>query len=318
MFKEIIVKSDNKLTVYNKEDLDEIIKKRIPEEIDFPKVILIDSISYCNLKCAMCPHKNIKRKKGIMSWDLYKKIIEEIAENMPNAQIWITFFGEGMILKDLPERIKHARDKGLGNIILNSNGNLFKTDYSRKLIEAGLNGLYLGVDAIKPETHAKLRVGGDLEKVTKGILEYKRMLDEFGKEDQRVVVQFVEMESNKDELKDFVKFWHEEHDIQCKIRPMISWAGRVEANNLKTMDDRLPCYWGMNTISITDQGFVTYCTDDMDCDIPMGDINNQTIKEVWTTTLRKCRNYQRQKEWEKLPEMCRNCNDWQSGYARYM
>ena len=34
-----------------------------------------------------------------------------------------TFFGEGLMLKDLPERVKYARDKGLTNIILNTNGN---------------------------------------------------------------------------------------------------------------------------------------------------------------------------------------------------
>ena len=69
----------------------EIIKGRVPEEKDFPSVVLIDNISYCNLKCSMCFHKNMKRKAGIMEWDLYKKIIDEIAENNPNAQIWITF-----------------------------------------------------------------------------------------------------------------------------------------------------------------------------------------------------------------------------------
>lgn len=298
----------------------EIIKSRIHEEKDFPGVVLIDNISYCNLKCSMCFHKNMTRKAGIMEWDLYKKIIDEIAENNPNAQIWITFFGEGLMLKDLPERIKYARDKGLTNIILNTNGNLIKPEKSKALIEAGLNGFYVGIDAFKPETYEKIRVGGNLERVKNGVLEYKKMLDEFGKPDQKVVVQLVEMDINTDEVQDFVKFWHDEHGIQCKIRPMTSWGGKAgrAATNLREDVDRLPCYWAMNTINITDTGDVALCSTDADCVVPMGNIVNSSIKEVWNTTLKEFRKSQREGQWDKLPAFCQQCKDWQSGYAKYV
>jgi radical SAM protein with 4Fe4S-binding SPASM domain len=298
----------------------EIIKSRIPEEMDFPKVVLIDNISYCNLKCRMCFHKNMKRKSGIMEWDLYKKIIDEIAENDPNAQIWITFFGEGLMLKDLPERVKYARDKGLTNIILNTNGNLIKTEKSKALIDAGLNGFYVGIDAFKPETYEKIRVGGKLERVVKGVLEYKKLLEEYGKPDQKVVVQFVEMDINADEINDFVKFWHDEHGIQCKIRPMASWAGKVEnqASNLVDTPDRLPCYWAMNTINITDKGDIALCSADLDCEVKLGDVVNHSIKEMWNTTVKEFRTNHREGNWDKIPPMCQACKDWQSGYAKYL
>jgi radical SAM protein with 4Fe4S-binding SPASM domain len=285
--------------------------------MEFPKVLLIDTISHCNLRCSMCPHKEMNRKPGVMTWELYQKIIDEIAVNRPDAQIWITFFGEGMILKDLPDKIQYARDKGLSNILLNSNGNLINTGYSKRLIEAGLNGLYVGIDAMKKETYEKIRVGGNLEKVTKGVLEYKKMLDEFGQENQRVVVQFVEMDINASEAKDFVRFWYDENRIVCKVRPMVSWAGKVEAENLVKNVNRLPCYWAMNTINITDRGQVALCSVDLECRVPMGEVINHTIKEVWTTSLREFRNLHRDSNWNGLPEMCRNCQDWQSGYAEY-
>lgn len=298
----------------------EFIKSRVPEEIDFPKVVLIDNISYCNLKCSMCFHKEMKRPSGIMEWDLYKKIIDEIAENNPDAQIWITFFGEGLMLKDLPERVKYARDKGLSNIILNTNGNLIKTATSKKLIEAGLNGFYVGIDAFKPETYEQIRVGGKLEKVRNGVLEYKKLLEEYGKPDQTVVVQFVEMDINAAELDNFVKFWHDENGIQCKVRPMVSWAGKagMQATNLQETEDRLPCYWAMNTINITDIGDVALCSVDLDCASPMGNVVNSSIKEVWNASLKEFRTDQREGNWDKLPPMCQECRDWQSGYAKYL
>jgi radical SAM protein with 4Fe4S-binding SPASM domain len=308
-----------KLMKFDKES-QEIIKNRIPQEMDFPKVILIDTISYCNLRCYMCPHKEMKRKPGIMSWDLYKKIIDEIAQNQPDAQIWITFFGEGMILKDLPEKIKYAEDKGLHNIILNSNGNLFRTDFSKRLIDSGLQGLYVGIDAFNPETHKKIRIGGDLEKVKNGVLEYQSLLKQYGKKDQKIVVQFVEMDLNAAELDDFVNFWHKEHGIECKIRPMVSWGGKVNAPNIlmTTKDARLPCYWALNTINITDQGEVALCSGDLECEQSMGNVVSHTIREIWNTSLKEFRSMQRNGDWANLPERCRGCNDWQSGYAKYL
>lgn len=298
----------------------EIIKSRVPEEMDFPSVILIDNVSYCNLKCSMCFHKDMQRKAGVMKWDLYRKIIDEIAENSPNTQIWITFFGEGLMLRDLPERVKYARDKGLTNIVFNTNGKLLNPQKSRALIEAGLNGLYVGIDAFKPETYAQIRIGGNFDRTVNGVLEYKKMLDEFGKPNQRVVVQLVEMEINTNEIKDFVKFWHEEHGIECKIRPMVSWAGKAgrQATNLVETKDRLPCFWAMNTMSITDTGNVALCAVDLDCAAPMGNVATHSIKEVWNTILKEFRNNHRQGNWDKVPPLCQKCNDWQSGYAKYL
>lgn len=301
---------------YSKENVVEKISTRVPAEMAFPKVVLIDTVSFCNLKCSMCPHATMRRKPGKMSWLLYMKIIDEIALYQPDAQIWITFFGEGMILDDLPDKILYARNKGLNNIILNSNGNLMNREYSEKLIKSGLNGLYVGIDASTEDVYSKVRIGGNLEKVKTGVLEYKKLLDEFGKDDQNVIVQFVEMENNKHQVEEFVKFWNG-NNIKCKIRPMVSWAGKVQASNLDSNLERLPCYWAMNTINITDQGIVTLCSVDLECQSPMGNINESSIFEVWNSSLKKFRNTQRTHIWNELPAMCRSCMDWQSGYAEY-
>ena len=309
---------ENKRFIKFDEKAIEIIKSRVPKESQFPSVVLIDNTSCCNLKCSMCFHKSMQRKKGIMDLSLYKRIIDEIADNNLKAQIWMSFFGEGFILKDLDQRVKYAYDKGLRNLVLNTNGNLKTYDKSKAIIEAGLKTLYVGIDAYTMGVYQKVRVGGDLEKVKNNVLEYKNLLKEYGSKDQNIVVQFVEMDINKNELQDFIHFWHDEQGIECKIRPMVSWAGKAEssATNLIIDAQRLPCYWAMNTVNITDQGDVALCSVDLDCSCPMGNINNSSIREIWNTTLRQFRDLHRSGQWDKLPTMCKLCNDWQSGYAK--
>jgi len=72
---------------------------RIKESGEFPNVVLIDTIRYCNLKCSMCVHKEMKRKKGIMPWNIFTKIIEEVAEVDKNIRVWMVFCGETLLMK---------------------------------------------------------------------------------------------------------------------------------------------------------------------------------------------------------------------------
>lgn len=67
---------------------------RIQDAGTFPKVILIDTVSYCNLRCSMCIHREMTRKKGIMSWPLFTKIIDEISETDKHARVWMVFLAK--------------------------------------------------------------------------------------------------------------------------------------------------------------------------------------------------------------------------------
>ena len=99
---------------------------RIQESIGFPKTILIDNCNACNMRCSMCDHINIHKYRKIQTMDigLYRKIIDETAIENPNARVWEIFFGDPFLCKDISDRVKYAKSKGLTDIVLNSNGAL--------------------------------------------------------------------------------------------------------------------------------------------------------------------------------------------------
>ena len=294
---------------------------RLEDAGDFPKVVLIDTISYCNLRCSMCVHGKMKRKKGVMPWPLFTKIINEIAETDKNVRVWMVFFGEALILRkkkpSIFDMIAYAKGKGLTDVVLNSNANLLDKDAAKGLIDSGLDAIYIGIDAFKPETYAKIRVGGNYERTVEnvvGLLELKRQMNS---ETPKVFVQFVEMDMNKDEKEDFINFWTE-HGASVKIRPKVSWAGLINAPNLVLGNaDRWPCYWAMRTMSITDTGKVVTCAVDLDARFIAGDVNAQSLKEIWDGRLKELRELHLSRRFEYLPENCRDCRDWQSARADY-
>jgi len=296
-------------------------KGRLAESAGFPKVVLLDTVSYCNLKCSMCVHPNMTRTKGVMSWELFTKIIDEIALEDKSARIWMVFFGEPFILKNkkpsIFDMIKYAKGKGLTDVVVNSNANLMDEDASRKLIDSGLDAIYIGVDAASAESYAKIRVGGDYEKTVGNILRLLELKKELGSKRPEVFVQFVEMDLNKDEKDAFIKFWSA-HEVNVKIRPKVSWAGMIDAPNLTLGNaDRWPCHWAMQTMSITDSGKVVTCAVDLDAKFIAGDVTKDSLKSVWNEGLKKLRSLHVSKEFEKLPPNCRDCRDWQSARADY-
>ena len=294
---------------------------RLEDAGSFPKVILIDTISYCNLRCSMCVHKEMVRKKGIMPWNLFTKIIDEIAEVDKHVRVWMVFFGEALLLKrktpSIFDMIAYAKSKGLTDVVLNSNGNLLDHKAAKGLIESGLDAIYIGIDAFKPETYVKLRVGGNYEKTVNNVVNLIELKRQMNSENPKVFVQFVEMDINTNEKEDFIKFWAAKGAI-VKIRPKVSWAGMINAPNLILgNEERWPCYWAMQTISITDTGKVVTCAVDLDAKYVAGDVNEKPLKEIWNGGLKKLRHLHISKKFEDLPEICRDCKDWQSARADY-
>jgi radical SAM protein with 4Fe4S-binding SPASM domain len=296
-------------------------KGRLQDTGDFPKVILIDTVSYCNLRCSMCVHKEMTRKKGIMGWDLFIKIIDEIAETEKGVRVWMVFFGEALLLKrrkpSIFDKITYAKKKGLLDIVLNSNGNLLDEEAARGIIESGLDAIYIGLDAFRKETYEKVRVGGDYDKTVQNVLRLIRLKKMLNSEKPEVFMQFVEMDINKGEKEDFVRFWKEQGTI-VKIRPKVSWAGSIDAPNLVLGNERrFPCHWAMQTMSITNTGKVVTCAADLDAKFVAGDINHQSLREVWNGKLKELRQYHLFGKFHALPENCRECKDWQAARADY-
>ena len=130
---------------------------RLTDSKEFPKVVLIDTVSLCNLRCSMCVHKNMKRKQGVMQWKLFTKIIDEIAMENKSTRVWLVFFGEALILsKTKPsifDMIRYAKSKGLRDVVLNSNANLLGQKAAKDLIACGLDAIYVGIDAFSPVTY---------------------------------------------------------------------------------------------------------------------------------------------------------------------
>jgi radical SAM protein with 4Fe4S-binding SPASM domain len=74
----------------------------------------------------------------------------------------------------------------------------------------------------------------------------------------------------------------------------------------------------MQTINICADGEVALCAVDVHCRVKCGNVRDHTIKELWQGKLKEYRLMHQENRFGALPAMCRDCPDWQSGYADFV
>src|SRR6059058_5357275 len=88
----------------------------------FPVSVIVETIAYCNLRCCMCPQPALKRARGEMDFEIFRKIADEIALENPNTDLWLALMGEPLMLSNrLLAIIAYAKRKGVKKVHLNTN-----------------------------------------------------------------------------------------------------------------------------------------------------------------------------------------------------
>jgi len=202
-------------------------------------ILILDLISYCNLKCVMCPQGNEEIKsstpRGKMSLKLYKKIIDEITspEGLKVNAILPFWNGEALMHPDFKEMVDYAasRQKILrGFNVFSMHTNFLLAD--RPMIESIVNSrifgpITLSIDAATANTYSSIRRGGDYEKLMENIDYLLYYRDKKGYNSPSLTVQFIVMENNFDEIIAFKdKFNKRFNDFG--ITPQIAFADNAD------------------------------------------------------------------------------------------
>src|SRR5581483_916611 len=164
----------------------------------FPDRLYVESTSFCNLHCVMCPTGlgTIRRPKGYMTMDLYRRIVDEVAPMAP--AVVLHSWGEPVMHPKLFDMIRYARARDVWTET-STNITLLTEDRARKVIDAGLNQLFLAMDGVTRATYERVRVGASWDATVRNIetlLELKRRLGS----QMKIVMQIIAMRETRDEV----------------------------------------------------------------------------------------------------------------------
>ncbi len=284
-----------------------------------PDRMYIESTNICNLNCIMCPtgREEITRPHGFMKWEVFKQIVDEMAPHVKATTLHI--WGEPLLHKRIYDMVAYCRDKGLRSEI-STNATLLTPDRSRRLLEAGLNVIYLCQDGIRPEIYENVRVNADFEKTNNNIRSFVEMKHEGGY-DTFVNLQIIEMENTKDDTIAFVDYWRNVPGVDLvHVKPFDSWGDQIEEISALRVDDakRLPPRFACPNlwyhVHIYWDGSIAMCDRDFNLDYDLGNVIDEDgevrVMKNWNgPRMQELRRLHLQKRYDEVSP-CNTCREW--------
>jgi MoaA/NifB/PqqE/SkfB family radical SAM enzyme len=265
----------------------------------WPDIVQIESTNLCNAKCVFCPRDEMHRRQGVMDFDLYRKVVDECAA-LGITHVRVHNYGEPFLDKQLVEKVRYAKSKGIAEVGMISNGSLITEDLARGMIDAGLDAINISVDASGKEVFEATRLHLKYDDVIQNVKTLARLRNESGRTHPKLILSFVRQNNSAEEA-NFIKEWSQVAD-KIHITDLHNWAGTLNAKS----DVQFPCYRLWLTFTVLWDGRVSMCCADFDGRHVFGDLKSQTIAEVWNSPLYRAA--RRQHLESGGPEICRSCD----------
>ncbi len=284
----------------------------------FPKAVQIETINTCNAKCISCPYrKGMKRRPEILDFNLYKKIINEIGK----YDVWridLHVFGEPLLNPKLEEYIRYAKTHlKRTEVWMSTNFSIMTKQRGENIINSGLDNLLVCVDAFSKLIYENIKEL-DYDVVKQNILDFLESLKKI-KNHMLFRIAFIPMSENKDEQKNFFDFWKFKtkgmKNVLVQLKAYEDFGSQVEKQNsimesYKSIRRKVlsPCNQIYNMLDVLSNGNVSCCCYDMEGEINLGNIKNQTLFDIWNSEKFKAlRKHIESRDYELLPDLCINC-----------
>jgi radical SAM protein with 4Fe4S-binding SPASM domain len=290
----------------------------------YPLVAMIEPSRRCNLACPLCP-VGASRTSRIpdMPLSLFKKTIDELKPFL--SRLFLHNYGEPFLHRDIYRMMAYTKEEGIPDVEISTNGHIL--DPSR-LIESGLDEIKISLDGTTQESYARYRRGGKLERVIENVRQLVREKERRGTAKPLLELQFIIMRHNEDQMDGFrtlatelgaerIRF--KTFNIQmsgpeaCQLgveflptRPEYSRYQDGEGISLKRHLEENRCKWPWEWVVINSDGNVVPCCNDFDGLYSMGNLADQSFREIWFGE--KYDRFRKDvlRKWREIP-LCSHC-----------
>ncbi len=247
-----------------------------------PVRLWIEPTSVCNLRCVMCPNKDLpKEQKGFMDFGLFTKIIDEVKDFA--FDVHLLHRGESLLHPRFFDMVRYAHEAGLVTRF-HTNGTLLDEDKSRRLIEAGLDQFAFSFDGMDKTTYESIRVNADFEKTVHNIVRFLEIKKKMGRKKPVTVIELIHFPDvfkkyDKAARKAFLDRFKGLPLDRVHVKELHNWAGDAGQPPPKTSYS--PCTFLWHALIVFWDGSVLPCTQDFFGYYTLGNVKDSTIREIW-------------------------------------
>lgn len=281
----------------------------------YPIISNIELTNACGMNCIMCPRQYMKRKVGFIDLQLFEKILKQ---SKFNSQIVLHHFGDPLLHPKIEEILNICKKYKI-NSMFSTNPSSLTDKKIDQILNGGLDHLHISLDGATKHTYEKIRRGrADYGIAIKNINNFLAEKNKRGLKKPYTVIAIIQMKETKDEINQFKKQWSGKKGIdKVEVKEFITWDGSMD--KITQLGDEYshkfkrkyyyPCFWPWGKITVTWDGKVVPCCFDYDAKVILGDLNKQTLKEIWNG--KPMQVFRKQQIENSFPEkhLCRNCRE---------
>lgn len=267
-----------------------------------PRIFKLNITNICNYDCLMCPYGKITKPKGYMNEWLFTKIVDR--DLVRGQYVELFNFGEPFLHPKLIECCGILRDKNIKTLI-STNASVGHNDLRGVLSNDNVSML-LCLESLDENVY-KTITGGRLQDVLK-FIDVARDYRLNGNQVTILVVESIYNRGHTEAVREKYR------DFPVVQRLSDSFGGSVDEDIVfegayDKPVKRVPCIFPFVNCVVDWDGEVGFCCYDYDVGRPYGNLNDNSLKELWDgpvwTNLRK-----RHLSLDLGGTICENCEGW--------
>ncbi len=283
-----------------------------------PLSLSTELTNFCNLACPECltGSGQMQREKGYMDIALFDKVIKELGPYIYYINLYL--HGEPMLHPLFFSFIRHS---GKIRSVVSTNGHFLSVENSEKLARSELTKLIISLDGINQKIYSAYRIDGHISTVVEGIRNITEAKSKF-RSSLKIEIQFLVHRMNEHQIPQVRQLAKDvKAGLRLKSMQIINKADieewlpendkfrRYEMKNgeyviKSSLPDRCARLW-FNPV-ITWDGKVLPCCFDKNADHIMGDIRQDSFKDIWDGP--KYRIFRKSiLTGRRMIDICRNC-----------
>jgi len=314
-----------------------------PRAYSYPLRLAIENGAGCNFNCKMCALRYMKRKRGFITFDKFKKIYDQV--NPPYLNL--TGYTDSFLNKDIFKMIKYGKENG-AYVKLDTNAMIMTPEISAELIYSGADEISISIDGSIPKVYEDICIGGKLDIVKENVRQLVIGRDKT-KSKLRIDVAIVVQRDNIKNLVDTIKMIDGlgvdeinptpvvEYDIkefedytiknviedlrealteietsvvtiaELHIDSLYKYIEDYEKGEIKYTDVKRACYTPWHNCYITWEGDVVPCCYYYDKQISFGNVFKTPFKKIWNN--KAYRIFRKRKAVSRDMPICQTCRN---------
>jgi radical SAM protein with 4Fe4S-binding SPASM domain len=247
--------------------------------------------------------------------ELFAKIVEESSKFA--SKLILQNRGEPLMHKNIVDMVSMANQAGL-NTVFHTNASMLNEEVGGKLIDAGLNSMIISFNGETDVIHNQVSGSNFFEKSLNNTINFLKLMKKKQSSSPYVEIQVMKFEGEQGESGRFEigkEFKDKFRDLPVKAVKSI-WAinrsGETKKNSLLninfTQKKYMPCRWIWSSIVVNWNGRVFPCCMDFNEDFPLGDVNTESIIDIWNNE--KMQNLRKKlcdRKYKEIP-LCAECD----------